>query len=217
MAKCPKCSQRKAKRFCPALGYSICSLCCGRLREKEIDCPPTCRFLEKHKSYQEKRQIEEKTDSYPSPLSPSEDILQDERMAWLAFHIEASLKAIADRDASFSDRDALLALVYAQRNTERKKSIIVLNGRNRTEAINESGEIIIQSMDRCRYEKKIFLPDEHLGYSNEEKVKCLERIILSVRSFAKGRLAEKRYIQALQERFARIKNLSRSDTLVSLK
>ena len=42
---CPLCGQRKAKRFCPATGGKICSLCCGTEREVSIDCPFDCPYL----------------------------------------------------------------------------------------------------------------------------------------------------------------------------
>jgi hypothetical protein len=42
---CPLCGQRKARRDCPALGKSICSVCCGTKRLVEIDCPDTCAYL----------------------------------------------------------------------------------------------------------------------------------------------------------------------------
>src|SRR5438477_11376100 len=42
MACCSYCQTTKGKRTCPALGGQICSLCCGRHRLKEIDCPADC-------------------------------------------------------------------------------------------------------------------------------------------------------------------------------
>jgi hypothetical protein len=42
---CPLCEQRKAKRRCPALGQTICSICCGTKRRVEISCPSDCRYL----------------------------------------------------------------------------------------------------------------------------------------------------------------------------
>lgn len=42
---CPICQKRKAKRFCPARGESICSVCCGTEREVTIDCPSECPHL----------------------------------------------------------------------------------------------------------------------------------------------------------------------------
>jgi hypothetical protein len=43
--QCPLCARRKAKRACPALGRSICPLCCGTKRHTEIACPPDCAYL----------------------------------------------------------------------------------------------------------------------------------------------------------------------------
>ena len=42
---CSLCGKRKARRSCPALGRSICPVCCGTKRLKEIACPPTCVYL----------------------------------------------------------------------------------------------------------------------------------------------------------------------------
>jgi hypothetical protein len=42
---CPLCRERKEKRSCPALGRSICSVCCGTKRLVEINCPPDCPHL----------------------------------------------------------------------------------------------------------------------------------------------------------------------------
>jgi hypothetical protein len=42
---CPQCGQRKARRDCPALGRTICSVCCGTKRVVEIRCPSDCGYL----------------------------------------------------------------------------------------------------------------------------------------------------------------------------
>jgi hypothetical protein len=42
---CPSCGQRKARRACPALGTSICPVCCGTKRVVEIKCPSDCGYL----------------------------------------------------------------------------------------------------------------------------------------------------------------------------
>lgn len=42
---CPSCGRQKAKRACPALGRSICAVCCGTKRLVEINCPPDCAYL----------------------------------------------------------------------------------------------------------------------------------------------------------------------------
>lgn len=42
---CPLCGRRTAKRRCPALGKTICSVCCGTKRQREIPCTPDCHYL----------------------------------------------------------------------------------------------------------------------------------------------------------------------------
>ena len=42
---CPQCGQRKARRECPALGQTICAVCCGTKRLVEIRCPAGCTYL----------------------------------------------------------------------------------------------------------------------------------------------------------------------------
>ena len=42
---CPLCGRRPAKRRCPALERTICSVCCGTKRQVEIRCPPACHYL----------------------------------------------------------------------------------------------------------------------------------------------------------------------------
>lgn len=42
---CATCRSRKARRGCPALGASICPVCCGTKRQVEIPCPPDCGWL----------------------------------------------------------------------------------------------------------------------------------------------------------------------------
>jgi hypothetical protein len=42
---CPICEKRPPKRFCPAKGEKICTICCGKEREVTIDCLPDCPHL----------------------------------------------------------------------------------------------------------------------------------------------------------------------------
>jgi hypothetical protein len=56
---CPICQKRKAKRFCPAKGETICSICCGTEREVTVDCPSDCPFLASSRQYDWERQERE--------------------------------------------------------------------------------------------------------------------------------------------------------------
>lgn len=198
------------------MGESLCNLCCGLLREKEIHCPPSCSFLIKHKLYQEKRILAKKQTSIPSRSSPEEDILQDERMAWLAYHAEMPLIQYGEAKETYSDKDALLALEYARDKIEREASRVFMS-EERIKPVNESGEAILQNIERCRYEKKIIIPGENQTYKKEEKIKCLERVILTVKHFAQEKYEERRYIEHLIQRLAKIREFSQQSKILTPK
>jgi hypothetical protein len=42
---CPLCRHRKARRVCPALQQTICTVCCGSKRLTEIACTSDCVYL----------------------------------------------------------------------------------------------------------------------------------------------------------------------------
>jgi hypothetical protein len=42
---CASCGQRRGRRECPALGRTICAVCCGTKRQVEIRCPGNCAYL----------------------------------------------------------------------------------------------------------------------------------------------------------------------------
>jgi hypothetical protein len=49
--KCPACAERKPKRSCPALGQTICTVCCATKRLVEIRCPADCVYLSSARSH----------------------------------------------------------------------------------------------------------------------------------------------------------------------
>lgn len=49
--KCPVCRERKPKRTCPALGQTICTVCCATKRLVEIACPADCVYLSSARSH----------------------------------------------------------------------------------------------------------------------------------------------------------------------
>jgi hypothetical protein len=214
MAKCAKCKKRKGKRYCAALGDYLCSLCCGLLREKEIHCPQTCSFFKKHSTYHEERFIEKKQASVPKRISPEEDILKDERMAWLAFHIEAPLMEYARRKEAFTDKEAFLSLEYAREKIEKEKGLLFMPDKI-SQPKNEIGEVIYQSIERCRYEKKIIIPGVLDIYTQDEKARCLERIMLSIQLATKGDLEGRSYLEQVIERFSSLKELSQQKKIIT--
>lgn len=214
MAKCSRCSQRKAKRFCPATRESICSLCCGQIREKEVHCPAECPFLSKHKPYQEKRIVEKKHPPQRPSAIEEKDLLRDERLAWLAFHIEMPVKEYAEKKSSFNDRDALLALEYVRDKIENGRGLIILPDET-MKPHNELGEAMYHMIERCRFEGRIILTGESLAYSQQDKMKVLDRILVTARHLAKRNLEGRSYIQVVTERFAKMNDLSRQKKMLT--
>jgi len=66
---CSICQKRKAKRFCPAKGENICSVCCGTEREVTIDCPSDCPHLVASREYDfQRREQDASVDWSQSPF-----------------------------------------------------------------------------------------------------------------------------------------------------
>ena len=204
MPLCSRCGKRMAKRRCPALGSGLCSLCCGLLRDKEIHCPPACPYLVRHRPYQEKRILEKRAPGRTREPFAGDDLLDDERLAWLVFQLEAPVGALAARLPALTDRDVLLALEYARAGIEKGKSLIVLPGDD-LKPKNELGEAIIQAAETSRCAAPVILASGLETYRKEEKLRCLDRIIGTVRLLIRDHPSGRTYIGSLLERFARIR------------
>jgi hypothetical protein len=208
MAICTRCRQRKAKRRCPALGSDLCPLCCGRLREKEVHCPAACPFLSRHKPYQENKVIHKKSRF-------SEEAADDERLGWLVLHIEAPLLDYALRNPDFRDRDAVLALEYARERIEKNRARLLL-AREETRIKNDAGEAVLLSLDECRFQKKLILLQDVERYAPEEKLRCLENVILRIKRAARDDLAGRAYLTDLSRRLDRLKERSAEKKIITL-
>jgi hypothetical protein len=207
MTVCAKCKTRVAKRPCPALGNSLCNLCCGLLREKEVHCPASCPFLGRHKPYQEKKALEKKAPAPSRNPFAEDEILKDERLAWLVFQLEAPFRVFAERSPSLTDKDVILALEYARGKVEKGKSLIILPGES-LKPRNALGEAVFQASENTRWEAPIILASGLEAYKKDEKLRCLDRVIRSVKYLARDNPGGRAYLTNLAERFARIKSPS---------
>jgi hypothetical protein len=134
--------------------------------------------------------------------------MKDERMAWLAFHVETPIKEYAERDPSFNDRKALLALEYARDKIEKGKGLVLLPDKT-LKPQNELGEAMYLMMERCRFEGRVIMMGKPLVYSQQEKLKVLDKIIGAAKYLAAGKFEQRTYIQAVIERFEKMKEMSR--------
>jgi hypothetical protein len=107
MARCPLCSTRSAKRFCPAKETSICAVCCGEKREVEIDCPSGCPHLQAAREYESaKIPMSQRVD--PQEMARYDEFFLNRFAALI--HV-LSQAAVTEREQSpgFVDADAVAA------------------------------------------------------------------------------------------------------------
>lgn len=105
---CPLCRQRKAKRFCPAEGQTICAVCCGTYREVTIDCPFDCPHLVAARRYEREHRQPLPPERLPYPeMRVSLDRI--ERQQDLVVLLGRTLLDAA-REPRSTDADALQAI-----------------------------------------------------------------------------------------------------------
>lgn len=214
MAKCGKCGQRKGKRPCPALGGTICPACCGTHRVRDIACPPSCRFLADHQPYQDRRVLERKPAPAAGPSRREERLLEDERLAWLALHIEAPLAETADRDPGFRDGGAILALEFARERLTRGRGRLIIPGEDRKTA-NLVGEAVYLGLESCRYDRAVILIGSEEDYSPEEKRRTLDQVLSTARAWAGEDFDGRTFLEKLREQFARMRDMSGPSKLIT--
>jgi hypothetical protein len=105
---CPICQKRKPKRFCPAKGESICSICCGTEREVTLDCPSDCPYLIESRRHDfERREFD--WSKLPFPDVKADPSLAREQAPLLSV-LPLSICAFARANPSLVDTDVVAAL-----------------------------------------------------------------------------------------------------------
>ncbi len=208
MALCRQCQKRKAKRSCPALGSDLCSLCCGTLRERELHCPTSCRYLSEHKPYQEKRTLERRPEA---PSAAGRERRVDERLSWLVFTAEAALWELARLRPGFTDRDAALAVAYAREKAARARSVLIVPGESHGPK-SEAGEAVLRAVEACRYRPAGLITSTDESYPQEDRLLALDLVARTIHQSAgaEGRV----YIQSLAKRFDEVRTASRAKKIL---
>ena len=179
MEKCAACGERKGNRFCPGLNASLCSLCCGTKREKEILCVEACEYLTKGKDDQLTREIDKKITS--DLRTESTDIFDMKEGAAFVMPMERFFIDRFYHDQGVNDIhiDEALTRIYAFQ----KGIIPALEGENNTEAL-----IFMKFSEMNR------------GFSNLSdglKASAILRIIQSIRSSSGGALGNRNYLEMI--------------------
>ncbi len=179
MARCASCGDRRGNWFCPGLNASICSLCCGTKREKEILCDGACEYLKKGKDYQLGREIEKKIIS--DLQAETSDVFEVDEVAAFVMALERFFVDQFYRDKEAHDNHIYQALtrIYAF-----QKGILPgLEGENKTE------ELI--------FEKSNEVNKRFSNLSEELKARAILRIIKSVRSASSDVLGNRNYLEMI--------------------
>jgi hypothetical protein len=179
MAKCRSCEERKGKRFCPGLNASICSVCCGTKREKEILCLEACEYLKKGKDYQLNREIAQKINS--DLQAETADVFEMDEVAAFVIPLERFfvVQFYQDKEASDDYINEALTKIYVF-----QKGIIPgLEGESKSE------ELIFKKFDEIN--------KRFSNLSDGLKARAILRIIKSIRSSSSGVLGNRNYLEMI--------------------
>jgi hypothetical protein len=179
MAKCKSCNERKGDRLCPGLNASICSLCCGTKREKEILCDGGCEYLKKGKNYQLGREIEQKITS--DLQAETSDVFEMDEVAAFVMALEKFLvdQFYDDEEANDDHIYEALTKIYAF-----QKGILPgLEGENKSE------ESIFKKFNE--------VIKRFSNLSEELKSRAILRMIKSVRSSSSSILGNRNYLEMI--------------------
>ncbi len=179
MAKCTSCGQRKGNRLCPGLTASICSLCCGTKREKEILCVGDCEYLQKGKDYQLGREIDKRINS--DLRAEKTDVFEIDEVAEFAMVLERFFidRFYDDKGVKDSDISGALTKIYVFQ----KGIIRVLEGENKFE------EQIIKKFNEMN--------EQFSTLSGDLRARVILRIIKSIRSSSGGALGNRNYLDMI--------------------
>jgi hypothetical protein len=108
-ALCPICEKRRAERFCPAKGETICAVCCGTERERTLDCPTDCVYLIAAHRYEREHREPMAPSDIPFPGVEISRSLIHEQEPLLNGLTQTLAKFFAEQRA-LTDADALAAI-----------------------------------------------------------------------------------------------------------
>jgi hypothetical protein len=153
---CPLCHSRPAKRQCPALGQSICSVCCGTKRLVEIRCTRDCAYLasaRRHPAASVQRQHEFDV----ALILPAMTGFSDRQSRFfflfqsvLVRHPSDPLRPMLDEDVAEAARTTAATLETAARGLIYEQSAATLNAQELSASFRGSFDEISQQVQGPR-------------------------------------------------------------------
>ena len=197
---CAICSNRKEKRFCLAVHGRICPQCCGGQRERTLDCPSECPYLQQARQHEKPRQLE---DAPPEEVFPkvelSDEFLQDREP--VISGILHTIGGLSRNDGSLNDREVIAALV----NLAKSYQTLVGSGLIYEQVPPSlAQQALIEAVRRLLQEFRE-LEREHLGYTTLKDTEVLKVLVLALRLahiHTSGRPLSRGFLDFLHDRFA---------------
>lgn len=197
---CAICSNRKEKRFCLAVHGRICPQCCGEQRERTLDCPSECPYLQQARQHEKPRQLE---DAPPEEVFPKVE-LSDQFLQAREPVISGVLQTIGKlsrRDRSLNDREVIAALV----NLAKSYQTLVGSGLIYEQVPPSlAQQALIEAVRRLLQEFRE-LEREHLGHTTLKDADVLKVLVLALRLahiHTSGRPRSRAFLDFLHDRFA---------------
>ena len=197
---CAICSNRKEKRFCLAVHGRICPQCCGEQRERTLDCPSECTYLQQARQHEKPRHLE---DAPPEEVFPKVE-LSDEFLQAREPVISGILQTIgrlSRRDRSLNDQEVIAALV----NLAKSYRTLVGSGLIYEQVPPSlAQQALIEAVRRLLQEFRE-LEREHLGYTTLKDTDVLKVLVLALRLahiHTSGRPRSRGFRDFLRDRFA---------------
>jgi hypothetical protein len=197
---CAICSNRKEKRFCLAVHGRICPQCCGEQRERTLDCPSECPYLQQARQHEKPRQLE---DAPPEEVFPKVE-LSDEFLQAREPVISGILQTIgrlSRRDRSLNDREVIAALV----NLAKSYRTLVGSGLIYEQVPPSLAQQALIEAVRQLLQEFRELEREHLGYTTLKDTEVLKVLVLALRLahiHTSGRPLSRAFLDFLHDRFA---------------
>jgi hypothetical protein len=133
----------------------------------------------------------------------------DERLSWLVFTLEASLRELAHRLPDFTDKDAALAVAYAREKVGRAQSLIIIPGEARRPQ-NEAGEVVFRAVEDCRFRPAGLITTTAESYPREDRLVALDMVAGAIRKTLGVTPEGRTYLRSLAARFDEVRNASRT-------
>ena len=197
---CAICSDRKEKRFCLAVHGRICPQCCGEQRERTLDCPSECPYLQQARQQEKPRHLE---DAPPEEVFPKVE-LSDEFLQAREPVISGILQTIgrlSRRDRSLNDREVIAALV----NLAKSYQTLVGSGLIYEQVPPSLAQQALIEAVRQLLQEFRELEREHLGHTTLKDADVLKVLVLALRLahiHTSGRPLSRAFLDFLHDRFA---------------